>query len=145
MNSCLPTLTLDGFVKNKQMIFYKLWEYFLTSENSQSNTFQGSIASYKHIMATGFSSGDLDSIKRNVESVLNKLYKKYFDTVVVDCEVGEDLETNTYIVRISITASDTDDKTYRLAKEIENSNGEIKNYDKLLNELYEHYARTYNN
>lgn len=143
MNSCLPTLTLDGFVKNKQMIFYKLWEYFLTSESSQSNTYMGLIASYKHIMATGLSLNDVESIRRNVESALDNLYKKYFDNVSISCEIGEDLETNTNIVRISITVSDSDGKTYRLAREIENSNGEIKNYNKLLNELYEHYARTY--
>lgn len=143
MDSCIPTLTLDGFVKNKQMIFYKLWEYFLTSEKSQSNTY-GDIASYKYILATGLENNDEQSIVRTVESSLYNLYHNYFDNVQVSCELGTDPETSTLFVKIDIMASDTDGKTYRLAKEIENSNGEIKNYNTLLNELYEHYATTYN-
>lgn len=141
MNSCLPTLTLDGFVTNKQIMFYKLWEYFLTSEKSQSNTFP--VSSYKYIMATAFETNNIQNIARNMEGALEHLYKNYFDNVTVDCETAEDSETNTYKVRISISASDSGGTTYRLAKELENTNGEIKNYDKLLNELYDHYAQTY--
>lgn len=141
MNSCLPTLTLDGFVTNKQIMFYKIWEYFLTSENSQSNTFY--VSSYKYIMATAFETGDQSAIGRSMEGALTNLYKKYYDNVQVDCEVVNDLSTNTLKVRISLTVSDSGGTTYRLAKELENTNGELKNYDKLLNELYTHYARTY--
>lgn len=142
MNSCLPTLTLDGFVTNKQIMFYKIWEYFLTSEKSQSNVFSG-INSYKYIMATAFETSNIDGIARSMEGSLTNLYKKYYDNVKVDCEVADDTETNTLKVRISITVSDTGGTTYRLARELENTNGELKNYDKLLNELYQHYAQTY--
>jgi hypothetical protein len=141
MDSCLPTLTLDGFVTNKQIMFYKIWEYFLTSEYSQSNTF--SIYSYKYIMATAFETNNIQSIGRNMESSLENLYKKYYDNAKVDCETIDDLETNTLKVRISITVSDNGGSTYSLAKELENTNGELKNYNELLNELYNHYAQTY--
>lgn len=141
MTSCLPTLTLDGFVTNKQIMFYKIWEYFLTSEHSQSNTFN--VASYKYIMATAFENSDTQSIARSMEGALESLYKKYYDNVKVDCETVDDTETNTLKVRISITVSDNGGSTYRLARELENTNGELKNYDELLNELYTHYAKTY--
>lgn len=142
MDSCLPTLTLDGFVTNKRMMFYKLWEYFLTSEYSQSNTFYGMICSYKHVLATAISSGNLVEAARSIEGSLTSMYKRYYDNVAVDCQIGEDIETNTQVVKIAVSCSDDSGKTYRLYKEIENKDSKIKNYESLLSELYEHYAIT---
>jgi hypothetical protein len=94
-------------------------------------------------MATAFETNNIQSIGRNMESALENLYKKYYDNAKVDCETIDDLETNTLKVRISITVSDNGGSTYSLAKELENTNGELKNYNELLNELYNHYAQTY--
>lgn len=140
MKSCLPTLTLDGFVTNKRLIFYKVWEYFLSSEYSQSTTFRGMISSLKYILAT-VDPNDSVEISKKIEDTLNTMYRKYFDNSTVDVLIDEDPETRTLRINIAIECSDDGDETvYRLYKEVESTNGEIKKYNELLNELYAHYS-----
>lgn len=138
MKSSLPTLTMDGFVTNKRLIFYKCWEYFLVNQYSQSNTFYGSIASLTYLLAAKV---DPDGKAESIEIALRDMYLRYFDKVNIDVSIDDDDATSTQFVKIAITCSDNESDTkYYLAKEIENKNGEIMKLDELLTELYDHYA-----
>ena len=139
MEVSLPTLTTDGFVNNKRLIFYKLWEYFLVNQYSQSNTYKGSIASLGYIIGSGSSP---TGVAENVEKTLKDLYLRYFDVANVRCEADLDDGTNTYYMQIGLEAYDESDPdtVFSLVKEIEGKNGEIKNLDTLLSELYKHYV-----
>lgn len=138
MKSCVPSLTTDGFVKNKRMIFYKVWEYFLASEYSQSNSYSGDIASLKWIIGTNSSN---IVIVDKTEEHLKKLFKKYFDDVEVDCFIVNEKEAFR-TMSIAITCKDDEDPdiTYTLVKDVQYQKGEIKNYEQLLVELYQHYT-----
>lgn len=135
-SSCLPTLTLDGFVTNKQIMLSKIWEYFLTSEYSQSNVFHGDIFSFKYIMATA--SGQLEC-SRIIEENLSNLFRKYYETVLVDVIVEDVGDTGTQRVKISVTVKE-DDKSYYLADEVEYTNGKIENFETALDEMYSTYT-----
>lgn len=139
MKSCVPSLTTDGFVTNKRMIFYKVWEYFLASEFSQSNLFRGQVASVKYVIGTASNI----TIVKQAEGTLKKLFERYFDNVTVDCYI---VDTNaafqTLSVAITCYDNDAPEITYTLAKDIEHQKGKIQNYNELLSELYQHY--TYN-
>lgn len=140
MISTVPSLTLDGFITNKNIIVAKLWSYYLTSDHSQSTTFRGLVQSLKYDLL----SSDIDHmLSKNIEKSLEELYGNYFDKAKADVIVKTDKGTNTQYASISLTLTDIDDKNnskkYYLSKEIESTNGEIKNFEKLLDELYEEY------
>lgn len=140
MTSSVPTLTMDGFVTNKNLMVAKLWAYYLTSDHSQSTTFSGDVQSLKYDLL----SSDIDSmLTKNIEASLEELYGNYFDKAKADVVLKTDKDTNTQYASISLTLSDIDEKGYTkkyyLSKEIESTNGEIKNFEKLLDNLYEEY------
>lgn len=140
MTSSVPTLTMDGFVTNKNLMVAKLWAYYLTSDHSQSTTFSGCVQSLKYDLL----SSDIDSmLTKNIESSLEELYGNYFDKAKADVVLKTDKDTNTQYASISLTLTDIDEKGYSkkyyLSKEIESTNGEIKNFEKLLDNLYEEY------
>lgn len=137
MESCLPSLTPDGFIRNKRMIFYKLWEYFLTSEYSQSNVYYTKIASLKYAL-TSFPTAV--RLVAATEEMLKTMYENYFDNVTVDCFIINP-EDAWQILSISITCYDNEkpDIKYTLVKDIKHQKGEIHKYEELLQELYRHY------
>lgn len=137
MISSIPTLTIDGFVTNKYIQMYKLFEYFLASDYSQSNTFSGKVASLKYILATETS----ETMTSTIENQLRNLYISYFDSVNVQTwteVIGSKLH-----IYIDIMAEDND-KTYTLSKEVKSTKGEIENYERLLDELWEEYNKREN-
>ncbi|MGE3592509.1 MAG: hypothetical protein AB7G52_08465 [Arcobacter sp.] len=137
MIGTIPTLTLDGFVNNKNAQMGKLFEYFLASDYSQSNVFYRDISSLKYLI-TEYK--DSQELKRVIENTLSKLYKRHFDNVSVLVEVKESELSSTTELLINITA-DNDGKQYYLAKDIKQSNGEIDNYESMLDELHEEYNK----
>lgn len=136
MKSSIPSLTLDGWIDNKHLQIRKIWEYFMTSEYSQTNTFIGDICSLKYILATSIPEVNLVS---NVEAALRRMYSKYFDNVNVDVILDQDTDITKYILKISISCVD-DDQTYYLNRELAYSNGKIDRYENLLDELYGYYG-----
>lgn len=137
MIGTIPTLTLDGFVNNKNAQMGKLFEYFLASDYSQSNVFYRDISSLKYLI-TEYK--DSQELKREIENTLSKLYKRHFDNVSVLAEVKESELSSTTELLINITA-DNDGKQYYLAKDIKQSNVEIDNYKGMLDELHEEYNK----
>ena len=136
MQSSIPSLTLDGWIDNKHLQMRKLWEYFMASEYSQSNTFFGNIASLKYILATELPSNSLAS---KIEEVLSILYNRYFDSSSVSVYI-DDKELNKYKFTIAITCTDENNEYY-LNRELVYSNGKIETYESLLDDLYDQYVK----
>ena len=138
MQSCVPSLSLDGWVTNKRMIFYKIWEYFLVAEYSQTDLFKEKMASAKYIIGTQQSNV---AIVADFEKYLRELYKNYFDEVTVDAFILPS-EGGLQVCSISIICYDNDDPDtkYILNRDIKYTNGEIYKLEELLTELYRHYT-----
>lgn len=136
MKSSIPSLTLDGWIENKHMQMAKLWEYFMASEYSQSNTFLGDISSLKYILA---STDPKRGLVNKLESTLGKLYGRYFDQASVSVNMEAKSDDAVYKFYIVVNCRD-DEKEYSLQREIAYSKGKIENYEQSLDELYEQYA-----
>lgn len=135
MPSSVPTLGLDGFINNPQIVMRKLWQYFLTCDYSQSNIFHGDIKSFKYIMATARVGDDIEQV---MEASLRSLYGNYFRNVSVDVECRLDPNTQTHYLKIALVVND-DGKNYQLANEIEYVKGNIKDFENKLDEFYDYY------
>lgn len=138
MNSSIPSLSLDGWIDNKHMQMAKLWEYFMASEYSQTNLFNGEIASLKYLLAT---SNPGNNLKLKIEEALIKMYNNYFDNTVCEVNIDSTSELDKYKVYIQITCIDNNNRYY-LEREIKYSNGKIEDFEKSLDELYESYVPT---
>lgn len=135
MGDVVPSLTADGFVSNKSEQMKKLFEYFLASDYSQSNTFSGKIASLKYIITTYKEPAD---IKREIEKALTIQYRAHFDTVSILVSVYTDTNgaVTRYVINISAISNGT---TYTLERDVSSSLANIATYDQALAALYEQY------
>ena len=138
MQSCVPSLTQDGFLTNKRTQMYKIWEYFLTADYSQSTIFRGEVKSFRYLLATC----KIGELKEKLEENIKSLFNAYFDTTRVNVSVVTNTDTNTQYCRIAVVCKDSD-TTYSLYQEIQSTAGEIDNYETLLDELYEQYGIVY--
>lgn len=85
MAAVIPSLSVDGFITNKDEIMIKLFEHFKSSDKSQSN-FYSSVASLKYIINEY---NETEDIKRLIISTLRDMYLKYFTSVDVNVTVDE--------------------------------------------------------
>ena len=131
MNSCLPTLSEEGFVTNKNVLIGKLFKYFLASNYSQSNTFYGDISSLNWIIANNIPD---EKLKADLETALVKLYGRYFDKVNFTISIDTD-ETDVAQVCIEGVIQD-EDNTYTLSKVVAVQGTTIVNFENLLDEYY---------
>ena len=137
----VPTLTLDGFLNTKKLQMSKLFEYYLASDFSQSNTFYGQVCSLKYILAK--SGGDADTIRSGIVADLSKLYGNHFTTVTPDVNVYQPEGTGKIVVEIDLTAT-FNGETFRLTKNISYDKGDIEGFTDLLDKYYELYKGTDN-
>lgn len=132
MTPTIPSLQVDGFVVNKNAILVKLFEYFLTSDYSQSTTFRGDIASLKYLIATYESTFEL---KNDIISTLTRLYGAYFKTPLINVEILEADDTSVIKYVIDIKCWGDDEVLYSLSKEISEYAKQILNYETLIDDL----------
>lgn len=138
MDTYIPTLGLDGFLNNKEMMMGKLFTYFMASEYSQSNTFHGKIASMKYALAVG---KDKNDVARIMQTMLNNMYGKYFKNVDVNVNVQEVINSDKTEFYIEIKCTD-DDKSYTLSRTLKYGGYEIEDYNKELDNFYKYYGGT---
>lgn len=121
----LPTLAVDGFTTDKAVIVTKLYEYFLASDYSQTNTFFNGVASLKYILGEAKGMTELDTM---IKDALTNMYSKYFPVVVVDT-IPDETDSK---VGLSVNVLVTDDagNNYRLNELIDITDNNIINYDK---------------
>ena len=132
MKNAVPHLSIDGWITNKKIKCNKIFEYFITSEYSQSVTFNGKISSLKYLLAEY---NDIDVFKGNLINTLTTLYKRYFDIVDVIVEVSLDESVATYNINIDIIIND-DGEEIVFSKVLYTVDGNIVNMDDLLTNLY---------
>ena len=133
MDTTLPTLTLSGFVKDKNTIMRKQFEYFKASEFSQSTTFYGNISSLPYIIEQ-YNDDDI-RLKSEICDTLTKLYKRYFDTVSVKASLDYK-DDNSYDILIEIAATDNGSE-YTLSNVTNVSNNKIQDVEEIAQPYYE--------
>jgi len=77
----IPSLSVDGWVTNPEDVMRKLFEYFLASNEAQSNVFRYDVKSLKFILHKETEAVPTASL---LKTTLEELYKEYFNTVTVD-------------------------------------------------------------
>jgi len=120
----VPTLSLDGFVTNKEIMMIKLYEYFLCSDYSQSNTFYGTVVSLKYILSEA---KDGVELKGMVDEALSLMYESYFRAVTVDSVVSE--TDNKIKLDVNIRCLDDNDITHNLSKSLDVVDNNIVGFD----------------
>jgi len=131
MTNAIPSLSVNGFIKDNDSIMVKLYEYFITSEYSQSNTFYGEIASLKYILQ--HYSG-IAELKVAIRETLTTMYSRYFTSVTVDVTINETDNSTTYLV--DITATDDLGTISKLTNSVRSVGDALVNIDKTLADLH---------
>lgn len=133
MKAALPTLSSSqNYLTDDRSIMNKLYEYFVTSEWSQSNTYRDKIASLKYIAASGNNS--IRTMEENIKQSLRILYVNYFSEVEIEVQVIESEETSKVSYVINIIAKTKTGSTLSLDKTLTLENNVI-NYNTLLANL----------
>lgn len=130
----VPTLTIDGFVSNRNSIMTKLFEYFLASDSNQSTMFYGKVTSLKAILKK---ENTPDKIEARIVSELKALYSNFYTSVDVLTEQETVTNENKMVtnIKVDITAS-YNEKIYTLSQDIQYSNADILTFDQQLADLY---------
>jgi hypothetical protein len=131
MNAAIPHLSRDGWMKDPSTMVNKLFEYFIVSEYSQSNTFRGEVASLKYILEQNITG---DEIKSAISKALIIMYGRYFSDVLVNADITDD-STNILLLTISVDVT-SNGKRYALDKNLELNNGTLANMNELIADLY---------
>ena len=132
MLKTLPTLTLNGFVTDDNLMMTKIYEYFLTTLASQSTLYAYYISSYdKLVKDTPTVSNDLEMAMRDS---LYKLYDRYYNNVepTVSLLIKDELGNSVYSVGIEIECyNDAGDKLY-LSKSLTVTDGKLSDISNIL-------------
>jgi len=126
MAEALPTLSVDGFTHNKQLILIKLFEHFLSSNYSQSDTFKGSIGSMKYLIDQH---KDIEDLRTDLVAVLEQMYSYYFNTTQVIIDIITGTTTAEDKLNIDIVCTDINGATYTLTREIYDVYNNLLTYD----------------
>ena len=125
----VPTLTLDGYLDNVDLMMTKLFEYFVLSEYSQTKLFYTEIASLPYLIRiAGPDNGKLEDM---VKSTLTTLYSRYWDNVTINTIITEENKNDSKsALKIGIEIEViVNGKTYTLNKAAETDNGSVKSVD----------------
>jgi len=128
----LPTLSTKGFISDENIIMSKLYEYFLTTQNSQSLLYGDDIESYDKIIKNNI------VVHKELENDLNNsiynLYSKYFTDVEPDVKLKEhDINGNSvYKVKIEVSCKGKNNTTLTLSKSLTIDNGKISEIAEVL-------------
>ena len=99
MSVVFPSLSTDGYIKDRSLIIKKVMEMFVSSDENQSNFYP--IESYKFIVSNNTHGYDVSNA---IKLALIKLYSVYFDDVLVNVKDDYDNENSIYFYSIDVTA-----------------------------------------
>lgn len=120
----VPSLSASGWVGNISEKLDKLIGYFFISDFSQSQLYNGSIASLPYIIKT--CAEDRSRLRSTTNKTLTNLLRPYFDSVQIDVQVLNDDPTDPGKVNLRVDATVTQDGTiYSVGKEIQTINGKV--------------------
>lgn len=120
----IPTLSNVGWVEDMSAKATRLFEYFLSSEDDQSNFYRGNIASFPSLVNKyGNKPQELAS---NVETVLLHYFRRSFEQVdVTVTHTATDTDnTDLYSLDIDLTIHE-DEQLHSLGALLELSGGEL--------------------
>ena len=121
----LPTLTTAGWIEDLVSVSTSLMDYFLVSEDSQSQFYPGEVSSLPFLVQQYGS--DPDELANRARDVLQRYFSRYFEMTSV--EVTTDSKSGTvgrYNVNIDVTVV-KDGVTHRLGRLIELGDSKIIN------------------
>lgn len=119
----LPTLTTAGWIDDLVSVSTSLMDYFLVSEDSQSQFYPGEVASLPFLVQQHGS--DPDTLANRARDVLQRYFSRYFEMASV--EVTTDDQSGTagrYNVSIDVTVV-KDGVSHRLGRLIELGDSKI--------------------
>ena len=124
MKIVVPTLSRDGYISNTEDTMRKIFEYYLVSEYSQSNTFRGEVVSITYDLEMGANVGDK---RDNINRSLSKLFTRYFDNpdISVNIDTKHDPKLN-ITIKISVIINN---RTYILSNNISSTKNIINSID----------------
>jgi len=101
MGNILPTLTEEGFLDNPQQMLIKIYEYFLSSDYSQSVSFFGNIASLRYLVREYNDS--IDTLRIEITNTLNSLMSRYWSNYEVTIEIANyNVNSVSYTIKTEI-------------------------------------------
>lgn len=127
MSVVLPTLTLTGWVYDKNLLIKKVLEYFITSDYSESIIYYGKISSFKYLVKEY--GHDKYLLRDNIKSTLENLYKRYFKEVNVDIDVKED-KNNELNIYLELLCYDENNVKYTLSQSFSSNINILEAVDK---------------
>lgn len=129
--NAVPSLSVAGWIKNPANVINKLYEYFLTSKYSQSNTYNGYISSLSYILQRY---KGITDIQDAIQKTLYSMYIRHFPTVNVYVTYVEKPDSVVYVVDLTVIT--TDGNSYTLNQSMNTVGNNIVNMDTLLTNLY---------
>jgi len=125
----VPTLTTDGFVTDPSIMLIKIYEYFLSSDYSQSVSFYGNIASLPYLIREAGS--DFEELKILVKDTLNKMCSRYWTNTNVEVsfttkKISPNKHSNNINIDITIIENG---KTHTLSKSVNVTDYKVKTFD----------------
>lgn len=127
MTIVMPTMTTDGFVSDINTMLIKVYDYFLTSNYSQTVLFYKNISSLKYILNRY--KDDVDTLKGAIIESLQLMTNGMFEDIEITVAVNDTGGT----MYISIEMSVTDNgEMYTLSKAVDvMPDGTISTEDKI--------------
>ena len=120
METGIPSLSPEGWVKNKYDIIELGFKHFLASDQNQSNLFKDKVSSLKYIAAMYTTDEEL---RTGIIDGLESLFESYFDLVEIQVDIKD---AGSYVkVFITGTLTDKTGKTYNLERNIGIKNNQI--------------------
>lgn len=129
----VPLATLDtrGIISDPQAVMLRLFKYWISTDPSQSNTFNvGSLGEIIRIAA-----GNPSTLIQLATGSLEGAFRPYFDEVVVNVYVKDTIGGENSLTRYDLTVHVTvrhENKSYELARVIEDA---FSSGDPLINKV----------
>jgi len=139
IGNCVPTLSVDGWVKDNQLIVIKLFEHYLAADANQSNLFANKIKSLKYVLLNYKEPYD---ISKAITEDLKVIYGKHYNNISVEVTAKEDpVDAGRLIIEVSIIVT-LPNETIVLSKAIKAYNGNVENFNELASELRKYYSNS---
>ena len=123
--SKLPTLTTAGWIEDLVSVSTSLMDYFLVSEESQTQFYPGEVASLPFLVQQYGS--DPDALVSRGRDVLQRYFSRYFEMASVEITSDEQSDSpGRYNISIDVTVV-REGKTHRLGRLIELGDSKIIN------------------
>lgn len=129
----IPTLTPDGWITDPANIIVKEFEYYISSNYSQSNSYYGNIRSFKYTMNKY---REPNEISIHIGNDLKFIYSQYFNNV--EPNVSVEIEEGVININIDVICNYFG-KIYTLNKSIKTTYdnlGDLNVYDLKLENIY---------